>query len=121
MSNVGFGADDATAASESRDSLAVRRSRRIAVHLPGFVSWVEGGMERIEAVSMTSINRFGCALRCHTFFQPGTRLRLECGDKVIQGHVVQSLKDYSVNLVTVGVAFDQDTRDFWPVGFELGR
>ncbi len=78
-------------------------------------------MERIEAVSTTSINRFGCGLRCQTFFQPGTRLRLEFGGQSIQGRVVQSLKDYSVNLVTVGVKFDQDTREFWPVGFELRR
>jgi hypothetical protein len=63
-------------------------------------------MERIESVSTTSINRFGCGLRCQTFFQPGTRLRLEFGDKSVRGRVVQSLKDYSVNLVTVGVEFD---------------
>ena len=120
----------ATAVSDSRDVIALqsqrggsekRRSPRIAIRLPGLISWREGQTERIEAAFTTSVNRFGCALHCHTFFQPGTRLSLDFGDKTIRGHVVHSLKDHSVNLVTIGVAFDQDANEFWPVGFELGR
>ena len=126
MSNLGLSA--ATAAHDLHTSAAVknhggekRRSPRIAIRLPGFAAWQDDGTERVEKVFTTSVSRFGCAIESHTFFHPGTRVQLEFGGKIIQGRVVHSLKDHSVNVVTTGVAFDQDGRDFWPVGFELGR
>ena len=94
-----------------------RRSVRIPMRKPVVLSWQEGESERVEAVFTTNISRFGCALRSRMFLQPGTRVRLDFAKKTIEGRVVHSLKDHSTNLVTIGVAFDQNGSEFWQVGF----
>jgi hypothetical protein len=86
---------------------------------PVVLSWQEGETERVEAVFTSSISRFGCALHTRMFFQPGTRVRLDFAEKTIKGRVVHSLKDHSTNLVTIGVAFDQNGSEFWQVGFDF--
>jgi hypothetical protein len=96
-----------------------RRSRRYSVQIPGVVSWMDGGTERVENVFTTSISKYGCALRTGTFHKPGTRLRLEFSGKSIEGKAVHALKDHSNNMVTVGVAFEENGRNFWQVGFDL--
>jgi hypothetical protein len=111
--------EGATQAAGSQICDQVRRSRRIVIRLPGRILWQDDGTDHEEAVFTVSINRFGCALRCASFFQPGTRLRFELFGKSIEGRVVQSLKDHSVKRVTVGVSFDQDAGELWPVGIEL--
>jgi hypothetical protein len=106
---------------EIRPSAAeIRRSARVSMRAPGVLSWREGEIERVEAILTISISRFGCALHSRTFFQPGTRVRLDFGERTIAGRVVHSLKDHSTNTVTIGVAFDKDGREFWQLGFELG-
>jgi hypothetical protein len=99
-----------------------RRSSRISIRQPqpGVLSWREGKIETVESVFTTTISRFGCALRSRAFLRPGTRVRLGFSHKSIEGRVVSSLKDYSNNLVTMGVAFDQDGGELWQAGFELG-
>jgi hypothetical protein len=84
---------------------------------PVVLSWKEGDSERVEGVLTTSVSRFGCGLRSRVFFQPGTRVRLDFAGKTMEGRVVHSLKDHSNNVVTIGVAFDQDGSEFWEVGF----
>ncbi len=74
----------------------------------------------MEAVYTISVSRFGCALHSRIFFQPGTRVRLEFAEKAIEGRVVDSLKDHSTKLVTLGVAFDHDSSELWQLGFEFG-
>jgi len=96
-----------------------RRSARIPMRKPVVLSWQEGESERVEAVFTTTISRFGCALRSRMFFKPGTRVRLDFAKKSIEGRVVHSLKDHSTNVVTIGVAFDEDAGQFWQVGFEF--
>ncbi len=116
------------AVSGSRNSLSLetrlsgserRRSARIPVRKPVVLSRQEGQCKGVEAVFTTAISRFGCALRSRMFFQPGTRVRLDLAEKTIQGRVVHSLKDHSTNLVTIGVAFDQDGSEFWQARFEF--
>ena len=96
-----------------------RRSARIPMRKLVVLSWQEGQSDRVEAVFTTAISRFGCALHSCMFFQPGTRVRLDLAEKTIEGRVVHSLKDHSTNLVTIGVAFDQDGSEFWQVWFEF--
>ena len=90
------------------------------MRVPGVLSWREGDTERVEAVHTVSISRFGCGLHSQTFFQPGARVRLDFAERSIEGRVVHCLKDHSTNLVTLGVAFDQDGCDFWHLRFEFG-
>jgi hypothetical protein len=127
MNNAGH-PDADIAAVDAGNSLALetprpytekRRSPRISIRLPILLSWRDGNTETVEALFTASINRYGCALHARTFLQPGTRVKLDFAEKSIAGRVVHSLKDHSNNLVTVGVSFDQDSHEFWPVGFEL--
>lgn len=131
MSNVGLFAAG-IAVPDSGSSLALqthppgagrRRSPRISIRRPqpGVLSWREGKTETVESVFTTTISRFGCALRSRAFLRPGTRVKLDFAHKSIEGRVVSSLKDHSNNLVTMGVAFDQDGGELWQLGFELGR
>jgi|SRR3990172_4097175 len=113
--------DAAAARRPGADQNDERRGRRLSIRLPGLIFWREGEIENVEAIFTTAISPYGCALRSYTFFHPGARVRLEIAGKRIEGHVVHSLKDHSVGLVTVGIAFDEDSREFWPVGFDLGR
>jgi len=94
-----------------------RRSARIPVREPVVLSWQEGELERMETASAILISQFGCALRSHQFFQPGTRVRLDYAGRTIEARVVYSLKDYSTNLVEAGLGFDQDGSEFWQVVF----
>jgi hypothetical protein len=128
MNNVGLSAAG-LAVPDSGSSLALeiepsgagrRRSPRISIRLPGVLSWRQGETETVEAVFTASIGRFGCSLRSRTFLRPGTRVKLDFAEKSIEGRVTHSLKDHSNNLVTIGVAFDQDGREFWQLGFEFG-
>jgi hypothetical protein len=128
MSNVGFFAAGIPVP-DSGSSLALethpsgarsRRSPRISIRQPGVLSWRDGEIVTVEAAFATSISRFGCALRSPAFLRPGTHVRLDFAPKSIEGRVVYSLKDYSNNLVTIGVAFDQDGGEFWQLGFGLG-
>ena len=128
MRNVCTSAAGVTVA-DSRDSTPLeiqpsaaekRRGARISMRAPGVLSWREGETERVEAILTISVSRFGCALHSRTFFQPGSRVRLDFAEKSIAGRVVHSLKDHSTNIVTIGVAFDQDGREFWQLGFEFG-
>jgi hypothetical protein len=123
--NVSLSATE-VAASDSTNSLPSearlphterRRSIRIPMRKPLLLSWQEGESERVEAAFTTTVSQFGCALRCRTFFQPGTRVILDFAGKTIEGRVVHSLKDHSTNLVTIGVALDDHGGDFWQVGF----
>jgi hypothetical protein len=82
---------------------------------PALLSWQDSGVERVEAVFTTTISRFGCALCGRTFFRPGTRVTLDLSGKTIEARVVHCLKDHSTNLVTIGVAFDQESSEFWQV------
>lgn len=125
--NVSLSATEITV-SDSRNSFSPepplsttekRRSVRIPMRKPVVLSWQEGESERVEAVFTTTISRFGCALRSRMFSQPGTRVRLDFAERTIEGRVVHSLKDCSTNLVTIGVAFDEDASEFWQVGFEF--
>jgi PilZ domain len=100
-------------------SIERRRSARIPVRNPVMLSWQEGVSERVEAVFTTTISRFGCSVHSRMFLQPGTRIRLDFGDRTIEGRVVHSLKDHSTNVVITGLAFDQDGSDFWQVRFEF--
>jgi hypothetical protein len=95
---------------------ARRRSPRVSIRHAGVLSWQEGRTETVEAVSTTSISRFGCALRSIAFLRPGIHVRFDFANKSIEGRVVYSLKDYSNNLVTIGVAFDEDAGEFWQQG-----
>ncbi len=94
-----------------------RRSPRVSASKPLVLSWQEGELEHVESASTISISRFGCALRSHRFFEPGTRVRLDYARRTIEGRVVYSLKDHSANLVEVGVGFDEDGSEFWQVVF----
>ncbi len=94
-----------------------RRSPRVSMSKPVVLSWKDDELEHVENVSTLSISRFGCSLRSHRFFQPGTRVRLDYAGRTIEGRVVYSLKDHSTNLVEVGVGFDQDGSEFWQVAF----
>lgn len=94
-----------------------RRSPRVSARQPVVLSWQEDELEHVESTFTLSISRFGCALRSHRFFRPGTRVRLEHQGRTIEGRVVYSLKDHSTNLVEVGVGFDRDGGEFWQVEF----
>jgi hypothetical protein len=96
-----------------------RRSPRFAMRKPALLSWLEGGGERVEAVYTTTISQYGCALQGRMFFHPGTRVTLDLAGKTIEGRVVHCLKDHSKNLVTIGLAFDQDGSEFWQVSFDF--
>jgi hypothetical protein len=115
MRNVGFpeaaaalsGSQDVLALEGRKDRGAKRRSPRVSARIPGLMVWREGETEGVEAIFADAINWFGCALHSRKFFRPGTHLRLEFADKTIECRVVESLKDHSTDLVTIGVAFDQ--------------
>ena len=116
-SNPAHVPEDSPAAERTESLHFRRRSARVPERKPVVLSWREDDLERVESVSTVSISRFGCTLRSHRFFQPGTRVRLDCAGQTIEGRVVYSLKDHSTYLLEVGVGFDQDGSEFWQMGF----
>ncbi len=85
-----------------------RRSPRKRVGIPVLLVW-----EHREHTFTVTVSRFGCALHCHRFLEPGTAVRLEHEGNTIEGRVVYSLQNHSTKLVEVGLGFDQDGREFW--------
>jgi hypothetical protein len=83
------------------------------------ISWQESGSERLAAAFTFSISRNGCGLHSEMFLLPGAGLKLTIASRSIRGRVVHTLKDHSTNVVTMGVAFDEDASDFWQVGFDF--
>jgi hypothetical protein len=96
-----------------------RRSTRIPARKSLEISWQEGGSERIAEAFTFSISRYGCGLHSEMFLLPGASLKLTTDSRSICGRVVHTLKDHSTNLVTTGVAFEEDASDFWQVGFDF--
>jgi len=92
-----------------------RRSPRVRAHIPIVLVWQENQQEHREQTFTLNVSWFGCATRSHNFFRPGDRVRVERNPQAREAVVVYSLKDYSRNLVEVGLAFDQDSRDFWGI------
>ncbi len=81
--------------------------------MPVLLVWEEGGHERREHTLTFTLSWFGCAVHSHKFFSPGTRVRLQRQDKTVEARIVYSLWDHATNIVEVGLAFDQDSREFW--------
>jgi len=87
-----------------------RRSPRVRVRIPVFLVW-----EYQEHTFTTTVSRFGCALQSRRFFEPGTIVKLQHEGNTIEAKVIYSLEDRSTKLVEVGLAFDQDGREFWGI------
>ncbi len=85
------------------------------MHLPVLLLWEEGGHEHCEHTFTLNLSWFGCAVRSHKFFSPGTRVRLQRQDKTVEARVAYSLWDHATNIVEVGLGFDHDGRDFWGI------
>jgi PilZ domain len=96
-----------------------RRSARIPVRKSVQISWQKNGSEQVADAFTFSISRNGCGLYSEMFLLPGAGLKLSISRRSISGRVVHTLKDHSTNLVTMGVAFDEDASDFWQVGFDF--
>lgn len=104
---------------EGKARIEKRRSARIPMRIPVVLSWQDCGNAQVAEVNTFTISRFGCALHSELFLLPGTLLKLRIAKKSIAGRVVHTLKDHSTNLVTIGVAFDEDATNFWQVDFEF--
>ncbi len=93
-----------------------RRSPRICARIQVLLVWKEGNQEEHREQTVTlSVSWFGCGVRSHKFFRPGTQVRLEREGAAMEARVVYSLWDHQTNLVEVGLAWDQDGREFWGI------
>ena len=100
-------------AAESAHAELRRRSPRVRVPILVLLVWEENQQEHREHTFTVTVSRFGCALHSHRFLEPETAVRLEHDGKTIGGRVVYSIKDHSIELVEVGLGFDQDGLEFW--------
>jgi len=83
-------------------------------HIPVLLLWKEEDQQEHREQTFTlSVSWFGCAIRSYKFFRPGTQVRLQREGAAIEARVVYSLWDHQTNLVEVGLAWDQDGREFW--------
>ncbi len=85
------------------------------MRIPLLLLWEENQQQHRERTFTVTLSWFGCSVHSHKFFQPGTRVQLQRDDKTMDARVVHSLWDHSTNLVEVGLAFDQDGREFWQI------
>lgn len=89
------------------------------MHVPVLLVWKEwkeeNQLEHREQTFTFSVSWFGCAVHSYKFFRPGTEVRVEHKDAAMEGRVVYSLWDHSTNLIEVGLAWDQDAREFWGI------
>jgi hypothetical protein len=93
-----------------------RRSPRIARRIPVLLVWKgEDQQEHREKTFTFSVSWFGCAVRSYKFFRPGTQVQLHHESAVMEARVVYSLWDHQTNLVEVGLAWEQDGREFWGI------
>jgi hypothetical protein len=75
----------------------------------------ENGTERAEHVCTLTIGWYGCSIHARTPLAPGANVQLGHNGKAIDASVVYCLRDYSRDVVEVGLAFDRDGRDFWNI------
>ena len=92
-----------------------RRSPRVEARIPVQLLWEENQQTHREHTFTTTLSWFGCAVHSHKFFRPGSRVQLKRESKTIDARVARSLWDRSTNLVEVGLAFDEDGREFWGI------
>ena len=92
-----------------------RRSPRIRVRISVLLLWEENQQQHREHTFTVTLSWFGCSVHSHKFFRPGTCVQLQRDNKTMDARVAHSLWDHSTNLKEVGLAFDQDGREFWGI------
>ncbi len=93
-----------------------RRSPRLRARIPVLLVWKEQDrQEHREQTFTLSVSWYGCAIRSYKFFRPGTEVRLQREGEAMEARVAYSLWDHSTNLVEVGLAWDEDRREFWGI------
>ena len=100
-----------------------RRSNRVPVRAPVVLIWVQEGEVHREASHTISVSKHGCAVLSHREFALGSEIQLEnvTRGELVSAHVVYTLKDFSTNMVEVGLGFLEDKPDFWGIAFALAE
>jgi hypothetical protein len=85
--------------------------------------WVQEGNVHRETTHTVSVSKYGCAVISHREFPLGTELQLEnvTGGQIVPSRVVYTLKDFSTNMVEVGLSFLEDRPNFWGIAFVFSR
>ncbi len=100
-----------------------RRSTRVPVRTPVVLIWVQEGNVHRETSHTISVSKHGCAVLSHCEFPLGSEIQLEnvTRGELISTHVVYTLKDFSTNMVEVGLGFLEDRPGFWGIAFALSQ
>ncbi len=100
-----------------------RRSNRVPLRTPIVLIWVQEGNVHREASHTVSVSNHGCAVLSHREFLLGSEIQLEnvTRGEVVRTQVVYTLKDFSTNMVEVGLGFLEERRGFWGIAFVLSQ
>lgn len=100
-----------------------RRSHRVLLRTQVVLIWVQEGNVHREATHTLSVSKHGCAVLSHREFLLGSEIQLEnvTRGEMVRSRVVYTLKDFSTNMIEVGLSFLEERPGFWGIAFVLSR
>jgi len=100
-----------------------RRSNRVRLRTPVVLIWVQEGNVHREATHTLSVSKHGCAVLSHREFSLGSEIQLEnvTSGEMVRTRALYTLKDFSTNMIEVGLGFLEERPGFWGIAFVLSR
>ncbi len=90
-----------------------RRSSRLAAKRPILISALDSATPRPITAFTFLLSRFGCAVRCGASFAVGAQVQVDFEGKKKIGKISFLLKSSARDDYEMGIAFDEDSSEFW--------